>query len=483
MNRPTSENSNYFIENPFIRVFKSESFAWSIIIGLFLFTFLGIGVGGAKALNLLFPFGSLAIAVFLYFRFPLLYVGFVWWLWLLTPFIRRLVDFKTSYTETSPVLLAPLFATSVTVITLVRYIPKLIRSYGLPFIITVSSILFCLALGFVNFKITRVLENFLEILLPVSFGFHIIVNWHYYPAYRDNIRKIFVWGVVVMGIYGIFQYFVCPQWDAIWLINSDYNSGGNPAPQKLRVWSTLNSAGPFAAIMGVGLLLLLDTNSKLKGLAYVVGGLSFLLSRHRSSWVSWILGFALIAGSSPPKKQLRMVIFVSIFVLLLVGLGSLEQFSDTIGGRFESLSSLEDDGSALARKAEWDEFLLPALSSLFGDGLGGLGHDNGILYFLLNLGWTGTVLYFAGLFMPIVVIYQSPFARQDNFIVVARSISISLLIQMPTSIPVLHVTGMAIWGFASYAMAGHLYYKGMETHHWENSALPAQDSQENVVLE
>lgn len=456
------------------------------MIGLYLFTFLAIGVGGAKALNVLFPLGAFSIALYLYFRFPLLYVGFIWWLWLLTPFIRRLVDFKTAYTPTSPVLVAPLLATFVTVITLVRFIPKLIRSYGLPFILTVASILFCLFLGFLHFSINRVLENFLEILLPVSFGFHIVVNWRNYPAYRDNIKRIFVWGVIIIGIYGVFQFLVCPQWDSLWLVNSDYNSGGNPAPLKIRVWSTLNSAGPFAGIMAAGLLLLLDSNSKLRGMAYVTGALSFLLSRHRSSWISWLLGFVIVAGASPPKKQLRLIIFISFLVLLLVGLGSLDQFSETIGGRFESLTSLQDDGSALARQAEWDEFFLPALSTIFGEGLGGLGHDNGILYFLLNLGWSGTLLYFAGLFMPLLVIYQTPYAKHDNFIVVSRAIAVSLLIQMPTSIPVLHVTGMTIWGFTSYAMAGHLYYKAMETQYWETISFPIETPNEipgDIVME
>ena len=432
-------------------------------------TFIALGVGAARFLTILFPAGTFIVGVWLYFRFPLLYVGFTWWLWFLTPLIRRLVDHRTAYTEFSPVLLAPLLVTLITVINLVKYIPRLIRSYGLPFILSVASILFCLCLGLVNFSLTRVLRNFFDILLPVSFGFFIVVNWQYYPAFKANIKRIFLWGIILMGLYGVFQFLVCPDWDALWLLNSQYNSGGSPAPLKIRVWSTLNSAGPFAAVMGGGLLLMLSSNSKYRSVSMAIGALSFILSRHRSSWASWILGFFLIGSAAPPKKQIRMMIFVTILILGLIGVASLDQFSESIGGRFESLTSLQDDGSALARKAEWDEYFLPALSTIFGDGLGGLGHDNGILYFLLNLGWSGTILYFAGLLMPLSVIFQTPYAKQDDFIVASRAIAVSILIQMPTSIPVLHVTGMMIWGFTSYAMAGHLYYKAMATQstYWE----------------
>lgn len=440
------------------------------MIGFYLITALAIGVGGAKFLNLLFPFGSLAIAVLLYFRFPLLYVGFTWWLWFISPLIRRLVDYRTGYTEPSPILLAPLFVTFLTVLTLVRYVPRLIRSYGLPFILSVASILFCLFLGFLQFSTNRVIENFLEIILPVSFGFYVVVNWQYYPAFKANIKKIFLFAMLAMGIYGIIQFITAPAWDGFWLINSDYNSGGNPNPFKLRVWSTMNSAGPFAGIMTAGLLLMLDIKSPLKVVTVVVSVLSFILSRHRSSWLSYLLGFFFVAGASPPRKQLRMLISIGLVILLIVVFSNIDPFAEIIGSRFESFTSLEDDGSALARKAEWDEFFLPALSSIVGKGLGGLGHDNGVLYFLENLGWIGTLLYFAGLMMPLVVIHRTPYARQDDFIVIARAIAVSLLIQMPTAIPVLHVTGMVVWGFTSYAMAGHLYYKALDGQPWMQSA-------------
>ncbi|MEM9136870.1 MAG: O-antigen ligase domain-containing protein, partial [Cyanobacteria bacterium P01_F01_bin.42] len=460
----SSESSSpYRVDPPLIRALKSETCAWALIVGAYLFTLLGIFLGGARFIPIFFPAVTTAVALLLYFRFPLLYVGFNWWLWFLTPLVRRLVDYKTGYTEFSLVLLAPLLVTFITVISLVRYIPKVLRSYGLPFVLSIASILFCLCLGLVNFQLAKVVRNFLDILLPVSFGFYIILNWRNYPALKTNIKRVFLWGVLLMGVYGIFQFLVCPDWDGLWLLESPYNSGGNPEPLKVRVWSTLNSAGPFAGVMAGGLLLLLISPTRFTPLATVVGALSFILSRHRASWVSWIVGFLFVAGAAPAKKQIRMMIFISLLGLVLVGISSLDQFSASIGDRFGTLGSLQNDGSALARKAEWDEYFLPALSTVFGNGLGGLGHDNGILYFLLNLGWSGTVLYFAGLFVPLKIIFQSPYAKQDEFIVVSRAIAISLLIQMPTSIPILHVTGMVIWGFMSYAMAGHLYYRALAT--------------------
>ena len=71
----------------------------------------------------------------------------------------------------------------------------------------------------------------------------------------------------------------------------------------------------------------------------------------------------------------------------------------------------------------------------------------------------------------------------DSFIVISRSIAVCLLTQMPTAIPVLHVTGIAIWGFTSYAMAGHLYYKALDHKGWGMEMLQESENFINVSEE
>src|SRR4028119_173132 len=84
--------------------------AWMAILGLLLITALCLAAGLGKVLNIIFPAGSFAVGLFLYLRYPILYVGFTWWVFFLTPFVRRLIDVRIGFAEPRPVLLAPFLA-------------------------------------------------------------------------------------------------------------------------------------------------------------------------------------------------------------------------------------------------------------------------------------------------------------------------------------------------------------------------------------
>ena len=459
---PPNSESGPFKLSPFLAILNSREVAWGLIIIYFLGAFTFSWLGLARFVNLLYPASAFVLGVFLYFRFPGLYLGFTWWVWFISPLVRRFVDFRSTFTDPSPVLVAPYLVTLMTFYTVIKYLPRTFRTEGLPYFISLSSIIFTLFLGLINHPTAKVLEQFLALALPLTFGFHLYINWQHYPAYRDSFKRVFLWGVFIMGLYGVVQFCTAPEWDIQWLLNSDYQSGGRPQPFKLRVWSTLNSAGPFASVMMSGLLLMLDEVGKLRGPASLLGFLSFLLSQHRSSWLSWAFGFLNIAGASRPQKQIRLIISMGLLVLLVLGLAGLDQFSGIISDRFESFLSLEDDGSGLARQAEYAEFLVPALSQIVGYGLGGLGHDSGILFFLLNFGWIGTVLYFGGLCLPIVRIYQSTYVRRDDFLIVSRAIVLCILIQMPTVIATQGPQGMILWSCVSLGLAAERYYSNHE---------------------
>ena len=81
--------------------------AWVGILGLICITGLGTLAGAGGILRLLFPLGATAVGVLLYMRYPLLYVGFTWWIWFLTPLVRRLIDQRSGWQDPSIVLLAP----------------------------------------------------------------------------------------------------------------------------------------------------------------------------------------------------------------------------------------------------------------------------------------------------------------------------------------------------------------------------------------
>jgi hypothetical protein len=100
--------------------------------------------------------------------------------------------------------------------------------------------------GLINNPPLAVARAFLEWLTPILFGFHLFIHWRHYPSYRQNIQRIFLWGVLVMGVYGVLQYLVAPEWDRFWLIN--VKAFGSAEPLAIRVFSTVNSPGPLQSL-------------------------------------------------------------------------------------------------------------------------------------------------------------------------------------------------------------------------------------------
>ncbi len=450
----------------FLKPFSLQpALAWTAILGFTLVSTLCILAGLGKILNLLFPAGALGVGVFLYFRYPLLYLGFTWWLWFLTPLIRRLSDYRSSYTEPSPILLAPFLVTFITIVTLWRNLPKIYQQGGFPYILSLLAIFYGFLVGLINRTIVKVGIGLLDWLCPILFGFHLFINWRNYITYRKSIQRIFLWGLLVMGCYGIIQFLIAPEWDVYWLIKAEFESGGKPEPLGLNVWSTMASNQPFGTVMAAGLLLLLVNPNKgsLSTPATGVGYLSFLLARKRTTWASYLFGLLLLTGSLKSHIQMRIMITIFLTVICVIPLVTLQPFSDFLTSRFSTITELQEDNSAEARQETFSELIDDALSSYIGGGIGGPPHDSGILSPLLDLGLFGTLFYFSGIMLLMLSLFQGSETCNDQFAAAARAIAVSTFIQLPLTRPNVEVQGMIFWGFMSLGMAAKKYYNYQRT--------------------
>ncbi len=435
--------------------------AWTAILGLGLFSGLLIMAGAGKILNLAFPVGSFAVGAFLYFRYPLLYIGFSWWMLFLTPLVRRLSDYRSGFTDPSPMLLAPYLVTGLTFITCWQHFPKAYRQGGLPFVLSFVGVFYAFLIGLINRQPSVVFREFLDWLPPVSFGFHLWVNWPNYPSYRQNIQRIFLWGVLVMGVYGIVQFVVAPEWDLLWMNSTDIatSNGGIPGPLALRIWSTTTSTEPFAGLMAAGLLLLSTRKGALNLSASVAGYLSLLLTMVRSAWLGWFAGFFTLASSLKAKHQMRLIIIILMMAVIVVPLTTIEPFSEKINERFTSFSNVEKDDSTQARKETFNNQIGRALTNFVGDGIGGGSVDSAFLSLLLYFGWLGTIFYMGGMLMLVFTVFQGSEVSFDPFIGAVRAIVISVLVRLPVNNSILGVSGIVFWSFLGMGMAAKKYYQ------------------------
>jgi hypothetical protein len=431
---------------------------WFLIGAFVLITLIGCLAGAGKVINYLFPAAAAMLAGFLYHRNPVIYVGFTWWIVFLSPFVRRIADFKGSFTEPSPILLAPYLVAFVPIIYIYQLLPRMTRQGITPFIWPIAGILYSFVIALLNRTTAEALRGLLDWLAPVIFGCSFFLNWRRYPALWRNTQLTFTWAALLLGGYGIFQYLTAPGWDSQWIVNTQFDAlapgFSQPGPQGIRVFSTLNSQEPFAGVMTALLLVALNSGLPITGPGTIVGILSLLLSSVRSGILALVAGIVTLFLGSRLASQMRLIVIGGILITCLIPLVGMEEFRDLIQSRLETLNDIGNDGSASGRAANFVSVLDMALLSLLGAGIGGSTFDNGLLCMLMNLGWIGTIPYIIG----IGTIFGSLAKNNSSAsIPIIRAVIVSCLIRLPVNTPMLEASGMILWGFLGLGLSALAY--------------------------
>ncbi|NJN88068.1 MAG: O-antigen ligase domain-containing protein [Leptolyngbyaceae cyanobacterium SL_7_1] len=449
---------------------RSSFNGWVVILGFTLLMGLLMLGGAGSIVRLLFPAVATVAAFYLYLRFPILYLGFTWWIWFLTPWVRRYVDYRLGVYDDQPlILLTPFLVTFICAFTFLRYFPRVYRSDGLPFVLVIMAVTYSFLVGMVlNAPITAV-RAFLDWMTPVLFGFHLYANWRDYPDYRQNTYRVFLWGVLLMGSYGIYQYMIAPEWDNFWIIGTELITFGRPEPLEIRVFSTMNSPGPFATTIMAGLLLIFNDKGGLRFPAVGVGYLSFMLSLVRTAWLGWIVAFPALILSLRQKFQIRLFATILLVLLIVVPLTVTEPFASVISERVDTLVNIRRDQSLQDRTAIYERNLEIAFSNALGMGSGGIYYitpegkpekvvfDSAVLDMFFTLGWVGAIPYLGGMLLLIYTLLQST-GSPDPFVSSAIAIVIGVVAQFGFGSAMLGASGLILWSFIGLGMAARRYY-------------------------
>lgn len=433
--------------------------AWILILGLTGVTALLCSIGPGKPLNIIFPAGVAAVSFYLCSRHFILYLGFTWWVILLTPLVRRMADYQGSFTDPSPVLLAPYLSVLVGLIALYKRLPTILhKGDGVAYAVALSGIIYASFVGYINRTPTVAIVSALDYLCPVLFSIFIFASWRYYPLVYENLERVMIWGVLIVGGYALYQYFGLPPWDQKWVDNASINSLVVNATDTTRIWGTLNSPEPFGSFMSISLLMLFFASSNLRFAALPIGHLSLLVALVRSSWVGWAGGILTLLTSVKPKLQIRLLSIILVMSFIVSFLALREEFSEAVTSRLDSLFNFQEDGSYRARRGTFDQAIRVALTSFLGQGLGGSTFDNTFLSILINMGWLGGGLYMAAITILTINLFRGNVAGYDPFISVARAAVFSGLIRVPINVVFSETNGFFFWAFLGAGLAAKQYY-------------------------
>jgi hypothetical protein len=419
----------------------------------------------AGLLRILFPALSFAAGAFLFVRSKPHYVGLVCWLWFITPFFGRMADFQSGWVPSNSVLLAPYITAGISGITLISSLKRLGERGALPYVCALVAILYGLVIGLMRYPLFNVLQALLNWVVPVFFGFFIYEHRELYPEFRKAIETSFLSGILLMGAYGIYQFFVLPDWDRAWMVNVSVHSFGEAEEMGVRVFSTMNAPAIFAAVTMCGLLVLFNLRSKLCLLSAIYGFVALMLTISRASWLGLIAGVAYLLVGMEMRQRARLAMAVAAFAVVMVALYQIPPIGQLIGKRIDTLSAPSQDVSYASRIEGHQQALRTLSGEPFGEGLGSTDtdhftaeddssigpHDSSLLEFLYSLGWTGTLIYAIGLSALAFQLIRS--RRKDPFVLSANAIVIGFAAQFLLNSVMIGVLGFMVWTFASMSLA------------------------------
>ena len=410
--------------------------------------------GRGALLRMAIPAAAFFVATILYFRRPAAYLEFALWTWLLTPFIRRVVDWRVGFADQNLVLLTPFLVSWIAILDL-RDRERLGKVPIAPFVLCGSAIVYGFFVGMALHPSGEVIYGLVNWLSPLLLGLHVYLRWKDFDLNSAVIQRAALWGLLVLGGYGIYQFFKPPLWDTMWLENLpgglESSTFGRPAPGEIRVWSTLNAPGPFASVALALLFLVVPKRSKIKLPAVAAGLYALMLSLVRTAWLTGAIGMLLLAKSTSRK------LFVKVLFAIVgcgIGLAVLANSSldiPVIQDRVKTLGDLKNDESVRDRTRLYTDFSKELLTLPVGIGLNnadfydGYPLDSGPIRMLLNLGWFGTLIYLIGLCQILAMLYS----RQNRVGGPIRSASstvvITFLMQLLSGLVLVNSSGAMFW--------------------------------------
>lgn len=450
--------------------------AWlaALSVALVVVGMLAVGQGGL--LRLLYPALAVLVGLYLYAKHPVAYIAFGWWVWFLSPLIRRLVDYQSGWVDPSPVLLAPVLVGCIAGIGFARHLFFTIRTGGLPFALAFAGTLYGLGVGLIRSGFDYTLaQPMLVWVTPIFLGFHLFLHWRDYPRYRHALQQTFALGALGLGLYGVAQFLWAPGWDRFWMVNVEFLSFGQPEPMGIRVFGTLNAPGPFSVVMMACLLMLFSARGWWKFPAAAGGYLAFLLSVVRAAWIGWAVGLFSLLLTMNFRARIRLLAIIVVVAASVTPLALRPQFRDIIQPRLQTFTQAKDDLSLGARLEGYGNYLRDAVIDPLGKGIGvmdriygvaadddGIGpHDSAVLELLLSLGLPGAICYGAGLVLLLLSLCgrtSSAAAQADSFAHAARAIALGMFVQLLLGSVMLGVMGAVLWGFAGALLAAHRYH-------------------------
>lgn len=457
-----------------------------LIAGFALFIALLILGGRSHIVRLLYPAGAVGLGLLMYWRSPGDYIQFAWWLWHVSPGIRRVVDWKLgAYDAQNPMSLTPFLVSGIAVFAVLKRLPEMRRRQFVPWAVAALAILYGYFVGFLRIGPMAATHALITWLVPLIFGLYCGLSWRRFPEVEEGMRKAFLWGSLVLACYGLFQFLFPPEWDRFWMVSSGMYSVGRAFPYEVRVFSLVNAPLPFATILVAGLFLALAGKGISRVGSLALGSIALLLSLVRSVWIAGALGL-FVYLSALPRRLVRPMMVATILTVTAVGIVPFV-VPESIAGpsirivqdRLLTFTDLKHDVSYKDRASFLENITNAVLDAPMGHGLGSTGvsstlgggggdairdFDNGIFAVLYSLGWIGGAAFLISVASIVIMLLPRKERIWDSTVKAGRAVAVTSVILAFGANVFEGVSAAVLWSFAGLVMSAHLWTGSTEDH-------------------
>ncbi len=440
------------------------------LLGLVGITLLLLVAPGSRLLIPLLPAMSLGLALYFIPRSRRHYVTLICWLFFVTPLVRRLVEFRMGSPTASYIMTAPLLASIAGITGFRSRWSTLFTAKLHPWIYAAGAVAYGTVVGLLFHSAVGVLPDLLGWLSPLGFSLYLLSQREHLREIMSSLQANFIYGVTIMGLYGLYQFFFMTPWDAFWMENSALNSIGLPLPMQVRVFSTMNTPQPFADFVLYGMFFAAMSKHRLRFVAVPVGLLTLGLSMSRSAWVGGAAGLLYLSFAMTGRQRMQLATLVIACVGVLGLATMVPEVDDLLTSRVQTLNNLKEDGSVNDRVASQQQAIALLKDSPYGLGLGaGLDasskadgpsygvartdvnlSDDGLEEVLLSFGWFGSLVFFGGFATAVFSCFR---AAQSAELRVLKAGLIAMLTQIPVLGIFLAASGFLVWSSVALCIA------------------------------
>jgi hypothetical protein len=425
------------------------------------FATVGPALGGAA--RPLYVVSCLVVGWLAWRRGPADHVQTMLLLFVFTPFVRRLVDVVAGYDTSGVMVVGPLVAMMPPLLHLPALLARPATTRHLS-----AFFLFCACVGYAMI-LTLAQGEWLNLardgvkwMAPVLYAM-VILDTAEAEDVLDRMADLFVFVLPVIGVYGVVQYLVLPEWDRYWMKYAPIMSIGQPEPMMVRVFSTMNAPAAYATFSAAGLLLVwFRKRGWLPQLLAAPAALGLFLSLYRTAWIS-MLAAMLYCLCFKSTRSRSAPLFFGI-ALATFGAITLTPFGDVISDRLATLTEGSQDGSARERIEEYVGLWSMPNSAMWGVGFTSV--DVGTAGAMAVDGVVVALWLTMGIVVGLICLFSLGWVLKEGFSISLRygdAVSVLLgafatffLAQLPLSAAVAGELGFLFWIFAGLSLQSQI---------------------------